>query len=229
VTERQDESFGGLDRSFLKNLITMLQSKSFAFLQELRNHWFTNISMRLERIENLNNAHMEFDFTKRIFIFDDHEGTFRIEKQTIYSASDTEILRLVCFDVSELLRGKHLYLNPSLFRDAFQILREALPERHSKEMIQLLGRFAGLRKNAKRIVVWEAIHLPEPVNELFPYVGKMHRRKRALHLFRSKSKRLKRILEVGGFRNIGGSDIWIGGGLGGRIRNKLWISYKNVP
>lgn len=119
---------------------------------------------------------MEFDVIKRIFLFDDTHGSFQVERKIICTPSGRELMRLVCIDASMLLKEKHFFETPTLFSESFQLLQEALANQVSPEMVELLSLFAGLRKTAKRIVIWDLCGIPEQISELAAFVGQKHRR-----------------------------------------------------
>ena len=164
---------------------------------------------------------------KRIFIWDDQDGPLRVTQRVIYSMDSRGVLRLDFFDVSELLKGDHILLCPSPFQRAFDILREAFSNQHSLQMVELLSLCAGLRKVAKKIVVWTEIESPEEIFHLSRFVSQKYRRHRCLHFLKNESGQLSDQLAECGFIRIEGTSIWVGGGLCGRVRGKLRLFYKN--
>jgi len=168
-------------------------------------------------------VHMEFIVKKRLFLLDDNQGRFRVEQKVIRGADGSALVRLICFNVSELLTDSRLFLDPPLFKNSFDIVREALATRNSLEMVELLSLFVGLRKVAKRIVVWDQYDHTKQMKKVFAFAGQKLRRYRYLHILKDEEEELSDRLSHCGFIRIEGTAIWVGGGLCGRVRGKLRV------
>jgi hypothetical protein len=171
---------------------------------------------------------MGYSQKKRIFIWDDQDGPFRVNRRIIYAEDGRAVLRLDFFKVSELLTGNHILIDPSPFHLSFAILREALADQYSDQMVELLSLFAGLRKVAKQIVVWIEVEAPEEIFQLSRFVSQKCRRHRCLHIFKDETEELANQLPNCGFIRFEGTAIWVGGGLCGRVRGKLRVGFEST-